>query len=177
MLGFLKGAATFVATVHFEKLLAEAERNPKAKELGKPFEVPLEKMTELGIVSHKARPYLSGLAWAYFSAYQAILMFAVAQMQLLKYGLNNPKLLKPEHVVRLANAALPGYEEYLAKNGTDGAYYLLDELERKLLDELTRSLKEGAGDVENIGQVAAILHAVDDVSKGTEAAKQSIQAA
>jgi hypothetical protein len=176
LLGFLKGAATFIATVHFEKLLAEAERNPKAKEFAKPFEVPLDKMTELGVVSHKARPYLSGLAWAYFSAYQAILLFAVAQMNLLKYGLNEPKLLRPEHVVTLANAALPGYEEYLAKNGTNGAYYLLDELERKLLDELTRSLKEGAGDAENVGQVAAILTAVDDVSKDTDASKHSIQA-
>jgi hypothetical protein len=171
LLGFAKVGATFMSTIKFEALLKEAERNPKAKELAKPFSVPMEKMGQLSIVSHKARPYLSSLAWAYYSAYQGILMFAVLQLEMLKSGLNMPELLDSDRVVKLANAALPGYEKYLADHGTAGAFYLLDELESKLLAELTRTLKEGAGDVENIGQVSAILSAVDDLNKGITEAK------
>lgn len=171
LLGFAKGAATLMSTLKFEALLKEAEHNPKAKELVKPFSVPIDKMSELGIVSHKARPYLSALTWAYYSAYQAILMYAVAQLELLKSGLNMPELLNSDRVVKLANAALPGYEKYLAEHGTTGAFYLLDELESKLLAELTRTLKEGAGVVENVGQVSAILGAVEDLNKDMTAAK------
>lgn len=165
LLGFAKTGAALMSTIKFEALLKEAAHNPKAQELVKPFSVPMDKMSELGIVSHKARPYLSSLAWAYYSAYQAILMFAVAQLEMLKSGLNMPELLNSDRVVKLANAALPGYEKYLAEHGTTGAFYLLDELESKLLAELTRTLKEGAGDVENVSQVSAILGAVEDLNK------------
>jgi len=171
LLGFAKVGATFMSTIKFEALLKESERNPKVKELVKPFSVPIEKMGELSVVSHKARPYLSSLTWAYYSAYQGILMFALLQLEMLKNGLNTPELLNSDRVVKLANAALPGYEKYLADHGTIGAFYLLDELESKLLVELTRTLKEGAGDVENVSQVSAIISAVEDLNKDMTAAK------
>ncbi len=173
LLGFAKNAASLISTVNFEALLKETERNPNAKELVKPFSVPLEKVSELVEVSHKARPYLSSLAWAYYSAYHAILMLAVVQVEMLKSGLNTPELLNSNHVVKLANAALPGHENYLSKHGTVGAYYLLEELESKLLAELMRTLKEGAGDMENVDQVSAILVAVEDLNKDMTAAKSS----
>ena len=164
LLGFAKIAASLISTLKFEAFLKETERNPNAKELVKPFSVPLDKVSELGLVSHKARPYLSSLAWAYYSAYHAILMLAVVQIEMLKNGLNTPEILNSDHVVKLANAALPGYEAYLAEHGTVGAFYLLDELESKLLAELIRTLKEGGGDIENMDQVSAILGAVEDLN-------------
>ncbi len=170
-LGFAKIAATVISTIKFEALLAEAERNPKAKELVMPFAPQVDKMADVGHLSHKARLYLSPLSWAYFSAYQAIVMYAVVQMEMLKNGLNKPKLLKSEHVVKLANAALPGYEHYLAEHGTSGAFYLLDELESKLIAELRFTIKEGAGVSVNVEQVSAILGAVDEVNKDVTAAK------
>ena len=165
LLGFAKAGASLMSTIKFEALLKESERNPKVKELVKPFSGLMDNMTELGVVSHRARPYLSDLAWAYYSAYQAILMFAVVQLEMIKGGLNMPEILNSNHVVKLANAALPGNETYLTEHGTIGAFYLLEELESKLLAELTHTLKEGVGDMEHIKQVSAILDAVEELNK------------
>lgn len=174
LLGSAKATATVMSKFHFEALLKEVERNPKAADIVKPLSFPIEKMAEVSLSSHSARPYLSPLAWAYFAAFQSILMFSVVQAMMVQHRLTKPELLNEKHVVNLAIAALPEQKAYLEEHGAIGAFYLLDTLESRLLGELTRTLKVGAGDNENAEQAAGIIQAVEELNKDVEAAKGEV---
>ena len=56
---------------------------------------------------HRARPFVSEIAWALFSAYEAILGRAKVQFHMLKAGLNALDHPNSEHLSNLVKVALP----------------------------------------------------------------------
>ena len=156
-LGPLKGASALMAVVKFEASAQEAAKNPKMREMfesiGKPFD--LRKMQKSD--ASKARPFVSQIAWAFFSAYQAILLFAVLKIHMLKAGIDLPEGLDTEFVTKMIQVALPHQTEYIKKYGSSAFHYLLDELESRLLEELQKILQGVESDQASIEQAAAIL--------------------
>lgn len=158
-LGNAKMIVASMASIKFEAAAKEAANNPKAREV---FAAIANNFDPQSIVSGdapKARPYVSQMAWALFSAYQAILSLSVTQLQILKNGIDIPDLFNVKSVTDLIKAALPHRAEYIDQYGGVSGYYLLDELEALLLAELRIMLEGREADQANVEQAATILKA------------------
>lgn len=177
----LKMPASMMARIKYEEAVRYAAKDHKVRNF---FETiantcPPERLQKTD--AHKARPFVSELAWALFSAYQAILLDPVVKLQLLKNGLS-ADLLKSDHVTTVTKAALPFYSDYIDKYGDAACYYLLDILESELLKELRRSMLGEESDKASVEQASKIMVAVmkaqeqsQKLESGSSAPDQSIQ--
>lgn len=152
-----KHISGLMAIVKYENSMQEAEKNPRFREI---FEVmgggfDLAKLDLSG--ANKARPFLSPMVWAYFSAYQAIAMQAVAKWQALRRGVNAPDIFDRDSVRKLVTAALPHRQEYIENVGDAAYYYLLEELEELLLTELRSNIDNEELDRRNVDRAAKIV--------------------
>jgi len=123
----------------------------------KPFESP-----------DKDRPFIPAIVWALFSAYRQILNLPLAQMSVMRTGVSKRVLADSKEILNMAKSALPHQSEFIDKFGTGGLYYLIEELEERLLSEIMTSLESTASDNKSITQAAAILAAVDKVTASSE---------
>lgn len=152
-----KSVSAWMATIKFEAATKEAAKNPQLRQI---FEAMgggnyIKKFGDIN--ASKVRPFISEMSWAIFSAYEAITLFAVTQLQMLKSGLDMPKVLDTKAVSNIVKAALPYYSEYIDKYGASGYHYLLDTLEAQLLSELRKILKGEESDKSTLKQAAVIL--------------------
>lgn len=161
-LGPAKNVAVVIAPYNFDKVLEESARDPKLREaftmMGSLVDVKKIDLSD----STRARPFVSPMAWAIFSAYQAIVMRGVAKVELIKSGLGK-NFLDNEVTARLVKAALPHHEEYIDKYGDSGYHLLLDELEVKLLNEIQKMQAGVESDKASIEQAAEILKLSNEV--------------
>ncbi len=128
-----KGVATMLATFKFENAAQEAARNPEFRKMFEMMGQGLEISSFKTDDAQKARPYISLLAWAYYSAYQAIVFHALAKLQMLKSGLKDADIIDIKAVTKVVKLALPHQGEYIEKWGPAAFHLLLDELETKML--------------------------------------------
>ena len=162
-----KSISMFMSILKYDNAVKEAARNAKFREtfalMGSGFDI---KKYESGN-SSKARPFVSPMAWALFSAYQAILLYSVSKLNILKIGIDNQNILDIDYISKLVKAALPQYEAYIDKFG-DGAYhYLLDELETRLFDKVRMMLAGKEADKESIERAAEILRISNEFRDST----------
>lgn len=122
-----------------------------------------------------ARPFLTPLAWAYYSAFSAIIMSAVTKMQILKIGVEDPqKYLNTEYPNKLLKTLFPSRSEYIDNNDDSVHHYLLDEIEQLLLLEL-KNIQDGKeADRDNAHRAAEITKEVDNITN--EMAKMQVGA-
>lgn len=97
------------------------------------------------------------MAWALYSAYQTIVIFAVVKLYMLCSGLDLADVLDTASVTELIKITLPHRLEYIQKYGDNAHHYLLDELELRLLEELQKILHGAESDKTSVEQAAAIL--------------------
>ena len=135
-----KSISAFMSTINFDTAVEEAARNPRFREvftvMGAAFDPNRVELSDAA----KARPFASPMAWALFSAYQAIAMQAVAKLEIIKSGIGVKDLLDREAASKLIRAALPHQSEFIEKYGDAGYHYLLEELEGALLSALRKML-------------------------------------
>ena len=135
-----KKISSFMAVMKFDAIAEEAARDPKVREMftamGAAFDP--NKVDLSG--AEKARPFVSPMAWALFSAYQAIVMQAVSKLLIIKSGIGLKDLIDKEAVSKLVKAALPHQSGFIDKYGDAGYHYLLEELEGALLAALREML-------------------------------------
>ena len=112
-----------------------------------------------------ARPFITPLAWAYYSAFSAIIMSAVTKMQILKIGVEDPeKFLNSEYPNKLLKTVLPSRSEYIDSNDDSVHHYLLDEIEQLLLLEL-KNIQDGKeADRDNAHRAAEITKEVENIT-------------
>jgi hypothetical protein len=118
------------------------------------------------------RPFVSELAWAYFSAYQTAVIISYTTAKTLATGVEDvDKLIKFDHVNKMLQSALPHRSKYIDDHGFNSYYYLLEELESNLLSALKISLEGADLDQESVARSAEIIrmskNAMDN--SGTEA--------
>ena len=170
-LGNLKTAAWFMSGFNFEKSSEIASENPRVREffatIGQTFDPGKLQASDV----NKSRPFVSEIARALFSAYQAIVLYAVVQLQMLKAGVKDAKLLTPDHVNKLTKAALPQYAGYIDTYGSSGYSSMLEPLEAELLKELQRMMRGEESDKATVEQAAKIMNEVaslnEEISKGS----------
>ncbi len=108
----------------------------------------------------KARPFISPLSWALYSAYRAICHHETLKLYMLKNGVDymaEVESLNAEGVTELVKVVLPHQTEYMEKHGSRAFYHLLEELESRLLNELDNILQGKQSDKESIERAALIL--------------------
>ena len=151
-----KSISSFMAVTKFDAVAKEAVRNPEVREMfttmGAAFDP--NKLDRSG--PEKARPFVSPMAWALFSAYQAIVMQAVLKVQIIKSGIG-ADLLDKKAVSKLVKAALPHQSEFIDKYGDARYHYLLEELEEALLAALRKMLAGEETDRANLDRANNIL--------------------
>jgi hypothetical protein len=155
-LGQAKLVSNQMAVIKFEFAAKAAATDPKVRELfsiiGK---IDLEKIETKK--AQMARPFISPLSWAYFSAYQAIVTHAVAKVQMLKLGLDQVDIIDNKNVLKLVKTALPHQILYIDKYGVEALHHLLDELEEKLLMSFQSMLKGEELSEEHIRMASEII--------------------
>lgn len=151
-----KNISATMAVINFEAAAREAEKNQNARDMFASLsnidvaKLPINEASKL-------RPFISKIAWAYYSAYQAIVIHAVIRMHMLKSGINMPEIIDSENVTKLVNLALPHQSEYIKKHGANAFHYLLEELETKLLYSFDLTIKGEESDKETLNNAAAII--------------------
>ncbi len=157
-------SATLV-TLKFEECAKESATNPKfrdfIKTIGGDFDA--ESMDLSG--AKKARPFLTPLAWAYYSAYSSVIMLAITKLKVLKIGVENPeKYFDFESVKNLLKKVLPLRSEYIDKYDSSTHHYFLDEIEELLLVELQNIQKGLKTDKDNASRAAEIIKEVSGIA-------------
>jgi hypothetical protein len=103
------------------------------------------------------QPFLTPLAWAYYSAYQSILMGAYTTARVLAEGVEEPeKLLRRDNAKGLLKAILPHQSEWIDSNDPSAYDYLLDEIKDLLLLELRKALEGQDAEREAVEQAKRI---------------------
>ncbi len=145
-----------MSAINFETAEKISADDPRVREM---FEV-LAKGFDANSMDTKeaslARPFISPLAWALFSAYASIISYAVLKIMLLQKGLGK-NLINVEAIMELVKVALPHQKNYIEEHGPDALHYLLEELENKILSELEKILNGEESDKESVKQAALIL--------------------
>ncbi len=157
-----KQLSATMAVINFKEASEIAESSPNAREMFRQLgNVDLKKLPADKAL--KTRPFISSLSWAYFSAYQAIVVNSVIRMEMLKIGINIKDIVDTENVTKLVKVALPHQVEYIEKYGPSAFHYLLDELEEKLLMSFEITLKGEALDKDTIKKAADIIKEADSI--------------
>ena len=152
-----KSASAMMTAIKFEAAAKEAAKNPRFRQLFEMLGAALD-LKKLGSTNaSKVRPFVSEMSWAIFSAYQAVLLFAVTQLHMLKGGLDMPDVMNTSAITKLVQAVLPHHTAYLEKYGASGYHHLVEELESQLLKELRNFLKGEESDRASVEQAAIIL--------------------
>jgi hypothetical protein len=162
-LGPAKSVSATIAILKFEEATKFSVENPKAREVLASISGDSDPRKVHTGEAEKARPFVSEMAWAIFSAYRAILSVAMIKMQLLKNGLDMPHVIDEQKVRRLITVVLPHQANFIAQHDTGTYYFLLDELESLLLHELRRVLQGAESDKEAIKQAREILRESENI--------------
>lgn len=153
--------STYMSVIKFDAARKEAEQNPNARALFAAMGGDLDiKKLELSGAA-KARPFVTPMVWAVYSAIQAITFNAVLRWHVLKEGMAVGDMADHESIKKLILTVLPHYAEYLEKHGPDAYHYCLEPLDEKLLQEINKMLSGSDIDKESLKQAAEILRQAD----------------
>ncbi|MFZ6642111.1 hypothetical protein ACO0LL_20465 [Undibacterium sp. TC4M20W] len=159
-----RGLVGLLSTISFEKAANETERDPKAREaiamMGNTFD--LSKLNSSG--ASKARPFLTPMVWATYSALLAVVTHSAMLWFMLKSGHGNEDFTDNEAVFKLIKVALPHYSNYIDEFGSSAYHYVLQALDGQLLLEIQIMLSGEEIDRASIDRAAEILKQSNIVS-------------
>jgi hypothetical protein len=120
----------------------------------------LEEVKKMGNLADKSRLHLSDISWALFSAYKSVFLSAIGKAHLLASGLDGRGLLNPDGINDVLLAAIPEQRDLIA-NGPSSHVQLLEELRRRILEELRKSIEGAHEDAETIARAASIIRVAE----------------
>lgn len=172
------GAETLKA-VKFEGALKIAAEKEEFRSLFKALVNPQDPQRMKSLIADESRPYLSDISWAYFSTYRRILGLATGQILMLQLGVNMPQILKTDDIRSLVEVALPHRKEFVEQFGDVAYFYLLEELEEKILAEV-KAMIEGresdASAVERARRVLEVIGKMDAAAAQEQAEEKAAKA-
>ena len=157
--------ATFMSLVKWDSASATAQRDPNARKffdmLGQGFD---PKQLDLSM-AHKARPFVSPLVWAAYTAFSTVCMHGAMRQLALKFGVGGDELANLETINKLVLAALPHYKDFLNEHGSMAYYHVIPALEEKLLAEIQAMLKGSEGDIDAIARASTIVNLANQLAQ------------
>lgn len=163
-----RGLAASMSVIKFESAAQQAEHDPKVRQFFEMMGAGFDAKTLDLSGAAKARPFLTPLVWAIFSAIQAVTMHSVMRWHVLKGGLGTTDFADTKAIEKLVVAALPHYAEYLEKNGPSVYYYVLEALDARLLAEIQNMLSGVESDRASIEQAAEIVRQANALQAATQ---------
>lgn len=156
----LKALSASMAVLNFKAVAKEAS-NPKLQQFLTVIGAAAPDIQKLRNVARDERPFLPEIAWAYFSAYTAILYGQFARFNVLKVGLDDAdRYLTNEATRKILIAALPHQAEFIEENEPETYHFLLEEIENLLLAELRKILEGKSADQVATARAKEIIDAV-----------------
>ncbi len=161
-----KALSNAMASINLEYAESEAAKDPKVRKFFESINQLAPKIETLKpSEAINERPFVSNTVWAYFSALQTILLGSFVRAKMLELGVHDAsKLMNKEHEKKILKAALPHQKEFIDKYDALSYFYLIDELEDKLLKELNNILDGQASDKESIKIAADIQKEIKKMS-------------
>lgn len=169
-----RAAVIYTSIMKIDAIATEIGRNEKLQAFFKMMEKTYPELPKNANPAKLEQPYLSPLAWAYFSAYQTAMVSAYAVIKFLALGESPAKLLKLEGPRDLLKVTLPDWSDYIDKWGMNE--HLLDELEKRLLAELNRMLEGADIDEASLALAAKINEQVKDVTAQRDEQEAQVKA-
>ncbi len=167
--GPAKAVSTQMASINFEYAAKRAPKDAKIREFFKAIDIcDVSKLPANQAL--KTRPFVSPLAWAYFAAYQAIMMHAIIKINMLKIGVDNFEgALDEKKLTDLVAKALPHRVDYIQKYGPAVFHYLLEELEDMMLIAFKMMFDGEDADKETIKKASSIVEEADKLMEANKA--------
>lgn len=162
-----KGVIQSISILKFEAAVKEAARNPELRDTFKTLGSGLDENSIETPDVDNCRPFLTPMAWAYFSAYKAIVGYYYVKQKFLETGIEYTDIIKHDHVKKLIETALPNQAPTLEKYGAEYLHLYFDELESKLLTELNKIIVGESNNQESIKQAADIIKASEELTAST----------
>ncbi|KRC33934.1 hypothetical protein ASE10_13440 [Lysobacter sp. Root76] len=110
----------------------------------------------------QARPFVTPMVWAIFSAYHAVCVHGVLTIQALKNRLDLEIFAKSTSVDNVLKAVLPNFSEFVDKYGSKSHQYVIQALEARLLEEIDSMLCGQGEDRKAVQDAAEILRLIDE---------------
>ena len=127
------------------------------------------------ITANRARPWVSELAWAYFSAYSAMIGYCIMWFETAKLELDPGKFIDSDGVYELLHLALPdaGFDDVREhKNFRFGD--AAQQIELKLIAELKDDASGKKADARDVERAQKIAEAARGVNQDSEKANQEV---
>jgi hypothetical protein len=146
-----------MSVINFETAARRAEQDPKTRQvfeaMGSGFDIKTIDVSGAA----KARPFLSPMVWAIYSAVNAVTMHAVMRWNVLRNGFGTQDFMDNEAIAKLLKIVLPHHSESIDKYGPSMYYHVLEELDARLLSELQNMLSGVEADKASIAQASEIV--------------------
>jgi hypothetical protein len=158
----LKGISQIMALLDFDGI-GRHTKNPKVQEFLATIDTTGSDTQSLKDISRDERPFVPEITWAYFFAFKAVLYFNSARLKLFRSGIENPQtFITTEPVKKILKAALPHQTQFIDGQDPGLYYYLLNEIEDKLLNELRKILDGKEAGLAAAQQGKEILSAIKE---------------
>jgi hypothetical protein len=120
-------------------------------------------------VAAAARPFVTPMAWALYTAYEWIVTTAWLQVKALNTGVDPIRFVKVKETIELVKAALPDFAALLDEHGAAVFPELLSDLEERLIAELRASAEGRDSDGESVERASKVarLAAKKDTERDT----------
>jgi hypothetical protein len=159
-----KGVSAIIAVTNFQTALIVTEANEKARDMFSKISPNIDLKELTCEDATRSRMYVSQIVWAVFSAYRAVILFAVMKLEMLKIGVGDPNFFDTEPVNNLLKIALPDHIKYIETHGDKSYHNLLDILESRILDEIQKMLHGvDSSSEQSIIKVAELIKATGTV--------------
>lgn len=167
-LGPARMLASYLSVLNIRAMGERVQRDEKARQFVEMFGAGFDPKSIDYSTGAKARPFVSPMAWAIYSALQAVTGIAIIQWHALKSGLEPTKLVDEDRAKALITAALPHYKDFLDKFGAQGFYHTIEPLESQLLVEFQRMLSGTEDDKASVERAAEILKHANALKQAAE---------
>jgi DNA-binding protein Fis len=167
-----------MTSINFDVAAREAHQYPNMQPLFQMISGGDQTENFAKVAQHPGKsqqPFVSPLAWAYFSAYQSVVIGAYMRAKVLEIGLENAhKLINDEPIKDILKAALPHYSQFIDEQPVSAYHFLLEDLEKHLIAELQKMIRGDEQDQASVEQAARIMEMVEKAS--AKQAEQQVQA-
>jgi hypothetical protein len=112
-------------------------------------------------VARDERPFVPEITWAYFNPFSSLVTFNSARFKALKLGFGeSQELINTEYIKNILKAALPHQTQFIDEQDPEAYYYLIEEIENRLLSELRKILDGKEADQSSIQRANEISSAI-----------------
>lgn len=155
-------ASRFLASIRLEEVAKSIAHDSKLREfINLPF-LRFDVKTARLDTAAEARPFVTPLVWALFSAFVSFVTHAVMVRDAVDGGMDL-KLFLHEPMRRLLATTLPHRASELTAHPTHNEYdAFIDEMQERMLQEVQRMLEGRGDDLDRVHQAAAILKAAEE---------------